>query len=471
MPIWISQTLFHFADPDSDSPKASAKWNRVWEIQMRELRFPGLKLDADGYLEVEGGSFRIDDKVSHKIDGIDYDLHACHVDETEAEDGLAPHGYAKVYPRVFSKKLKKDVQKVEVDWRYDVFRPTRERKALYEHGDYYFKKLFPRARDRKALTDDQRKALKKAEREDADNKKIPWEDKKLYDRGRFTAPFLVIHITDGPRFESQLQTLTSDAAIHYLVCLNGHVVKIAEDAKGCYHAGWHNVAVWRDFVWGGKINCNKTSIGIEHAAGKEWPEAEIAGSVRIAKRICEGHQIPPCAVVRHRDLGGSSGGVHVAGKECPGTEAPWGRYMDHGVTLWPLGTRDGESEVQFPSADGFFHGIFDVVTFIDDTLSGTEKTPANEAKQKAAIKELKGYLTLIGYWVTKTNKSNEDKYDAAATHCVRMCQERFMIGRSKETGDPKLMPRELGRVDRATAKVIYAVCQHRLPVLPPLQTR
>jgi len=335
--------------------------------------------------------------------------------------------------------------------------------------------LFPN-KTRKQLTKAQQTVLKEAERTDVDNKKAPWEkdDNRVHDRQKFTSPFLVIHITDGPRFESQLQTLTSTAAIHYLVCLNGHVVKIVEDSKGCYHAGWEDKAAWRDFVFGGDVDCNRTSIGIEHlgAAGVVWPEAETKGSVRIAKRICDAHTIAPCNVIRHRDLGGSVSGVHVHGKECPGTEAPWWAYQKAGVSLWPLGTRPGETALVFPTADRFFHGIFDVVTFMDDSLVGPDKTPANEAKQKAAIKELKGYLTLIGYWVTKKNKSNEEIYDRGAEHCVEMCQERFMIAPSKEIPAPDKMPAKVGKVDRETAKVIYAICQHTSSeVLPPLQTR
>lgn len=422
------------ADPDSDSPRASAKWNSFFEIQMRKLLFKDRAIDDDGYF---------------KVDGAKFDLIPCHVDKTDADNGLAPHGHARIHRRAFSKKDKQDVQKIEVDWLYDVFRPTPAR-------------LCNAAAVKKHYKGDRAKMAA-----DPDGKKKVWEDDKVYDRGKFSDPYLVIHITTGNRFESQLQQLTTGAAIHYLVCLNGHVVKIVEDSKGCYHAGWKKgfLAGWRDYVFGGTFNANRTSIGIEHlgTATAKWPEEEIAGSIRIAKRICAAHGIPPCAVIRHRDLAVKKG-LHVTGKLCPGTAVPWARYQDDGVTLWPMGVREGETEPTFPTGDAFFHGIFDLVTFIDDKLSGAEKTPENVAKQKAAIRELKGYLTLIGHWVIKKNKSNEDIYDDSAKDCVDMCQEKFMIARGKK-------PKRAGECDRETAKVIYAVCQHSDPVLPPLQTR
>lgn len=451
------------ADPDSDSPKATALWNWWCEIQMRELLFQQLEIDADGYFNVTGGKF-FDNGTEETIVGIEYDLYTCFVPKSDRDEGLAPHGYLKVFPRHRPKGAKRDKQIVQVDWRFDIFRPNEKRATNLKSMKSHYKGKGKAGKE-----------LRNALRNDPDKKRKPWTEKKTYDRKKFDKPFLVIHITDGPRFESQLQTLTSGAAIHYLVCLNGHVVKIVEDAKGCYHAGWENVAVWRDFVWDGKIDCNRTSIGIEHlgAAGVKWPQAEIDGSVRIAKRICEAHKIAPCNVIRHRDLGGSVSGVHVEGKECPGTEAPWWAYQKEGVSLWPLGARAGEIAPTFPTGDAFFHGIFDVetLTFMDDELKDPDNTPANETKQKAAIKELKGYLKLIGYWVTKKNGSNEDVYDTAAEHCVEMCQERFMIAPSKEKGEPDKMPTKAGKVDRETAKVIWAVCQHTSANLPGIQAR
>lgn len=450
------------ADPESDSPKATALWNWWCEIQMRELLFKELEIDADGYFKVTGSKF-FDNGAEESITDIEYDLHTCFVPKSDRDEGLAPHGYIKVFPRHRPKGAKRDKQIVQVDWRFDIFRPNDKRAINLSSMKRHYKSQGKTG-----------KALQSALRNDPDGKRKSWTSKKLYNRDIFTSPFLVIHITDGPRFESQLQTLTSGAAIHYLVCLNGHVVKIVEDSKGCFHAGWENKNAWRDFVFDGRrTNCNKTSIGIEHlgAAGVEWPQAEINGSVRIAKRICFKHTIAPCDVIRHRDLGGIINKVHVRGKECPGTEAPWWAYQEEGVALWPFGARADDPALTFPVGDAFFHGIFDVVPFMDDKLIDTKSTPENEAKQKAAIKELKVYLTLIGYWVTKRNKPHKGVYDTAAQHCVRMCQERFMIAPSKELKAPDKMPTEVGKVDRETAKVIWAVCKHTDPDLPPLQTR
>lgn len=467
------------AGPDTDSPRASAGWNKPFEMQMRELKFRDLELDWDGYFKVRGGAYRRIVKTrgdtievaleTTDIKGEEFDMYECFIADDDAREGLGAHGYAKIYPRKHKRGQKQDVQQIKVDWYFDVLRPTMERKHVYTN--HYQDKLFP-GKKRKDLSKAEKKQVDKAKSEDADNKKAPWIENRLYNRGKFNEKFLVIHITTGNRVESQVQTLTTAAAIHYLVCLNGHVIKIVEDDMGCYHAGWEDVAVWRDFDWKGKIDCNRTSIGIEHLgkAKVDWPQAEIDGSVRIAKKICAAHGIASCNVVRHRDLGGAKKGAHVHGKECPGEAAPWWAYQEAGVAIWPIGTRNGETEPAYPEGDGFYHGIFDLVTYIDDALTGAKKTPENEARQIEAIKELQGYLALIGYRPVRKDKSNAGKYDDAATHCVTMCQERFMIARSNEAGDTALARSkdQLGRVDRKTAEIIYAVCQHGSGELPPL---
>lgn len=480
------------AGPDADSPKASAQWNNWVEVQMRDLVIPGLQLDEDGYVQVTGGRFLSGGEEiavtgtfeRERKKGV-YDVFACQVAQADADDGLAHHGYAKVFARKRQKKGRPDLQRIEIDWLFDVFRPNATRKFLYGQKNYYRKKLFPKV-EKKDLTDAQKKQIKAAEREDKDSKKSPWQDQRVYDRGRYTDPYLVIHVTGKSGMTSQLQQLTSWAAIHYMVCWNGHAVKVVEDEKGCYHAGWQTPAAgYRDYVFSGSHVANKTAIGIEHLAGggADWPTEQENGSVRLIRAVVQHHDIPPCAVIRHRDLAldkpqakDPSDGkmkpiagekyMHVVGKECPGMAVPWGRFQDEKLTLWPQGFLPDETAPQFPEGDDFFHGVFDLagLTYLTDTLAPPLNTPDNLARQEAAIGELKGYLELIGYWVYNRKKKNEFIYDDFTTAAVTMCQERLMTFR----GAP---PAEPGKVDLQTARAIWAACQHGAPVLPPLQTR
>jgi hypothetical protein len=177
--------------------------------------------------------------------------------------------------------------------------------------------------------------------------------------------------------------------------------------------------------------------------------------------------------VRHRDLGvfdeDKPAGrqqrreyrLHLDGKNCPGNALPWNRFQLEGLTLWAFGAGPGEVPLPPPTGTDFFHGIFDIVTdFMDEPVTGT----ANIQVQKDAIGELKDFLELIGYWVIKGDGSNRTVYDKSAKHSVKMCQQRFELASG-------MTVKSEGRVDIETAKVIWAVCQHTAPVLPPLQTR
>ena len=469
------------ADPHSDCPKAAAKWNHWVEIQMRDLLFKELELDENGCFKVTGGLLRVRDETT-TFTGKKFDIVAHHVADDDAEDGLAPHGYIKLHPSKFNKRKKLHTQLIEVDWQFDVFRPTADaRKRLRdEFKNYYVKKLFPSTK-RSALTDAQKLRVKTAEKADADSKKQPWQDQRVYPRGIYVNPFLVIHVTGAADIEAQIQQLTTWASIHYIVCWNGHVIKIVEDSQGAFHAGWSPSyqkgfrAGWRDYSFGGSYHANKTSIGIEHLAGDKtvWPKEQENGSVRLIRRVCEHHVIPPCAVVRHRDLGvfdeDKPAGrqqrreyrLHLDGKNCPGDALPWNRFQLEGLTLWAFGAGPGEVPLPPPTGTDFFHGIFDIVTdFMDEPVTGT----ANIQVQKDAIGELKDFLELICYWVIKGDGSNRTVYDKSAKHSVKMCQQRFELASG-------MTVKSEGRVDIETAKVIWAVCQHTAPVLPPLQTR
>lgn len=469
------------ADPHSDSPKATTQWNNWVEIQMRDLLFKNLELDEHGCFKVTGGLLRVRDETT-TFTRKKFDIVAHHVADDDTEDGLAPHGYIKLHPSKFNRRKKQHAQLIEVDWQFDVFRPTADaRKRLRDKAkNFYVKKLFP-SKTRGQLTDTEKGTLKAAEKTDADSQKKPWQDQRVYPRGIYDHHFLVIHVTGAADIEAQIQQLTVWASIHYVVCWNGHVIKIVEDSQGAYHAGWSPAyqkgfrAGWRDFIFGGSYHANRTSIGIEHLAGDKtvWPKEQENGSVRLIRRVCEHHVIPPCAVVRHRDLAvfdedrlagrlqRSDFRLHLDGKNCPGDTLPWERFQLEGLTLWALGAGPGEIALPPPTGEDFFHGIFDTVTdFIDEPVTGS----TNVNVQKDAIGDLKDFLELIGYWVIKGDGSNRTIYDKSAKHCVKMCQQRFMLASG-------MTVKSLGRVDIETAKVIWAVCQHTDPVLPPLQTR
>ena len=349
------------ASPKTDSPRLTAKWNDSWQIQMREIVFKDLELDKDGYFVVDKHKFFDNHKEPVKITPAkktdkNYVMHACFIDPDERKEGLAPNAYIKIYPREKRRK-KPDFQLIEIDWEFDVLRPNNDKKyfpksAKNHYRDKLRKKHRPGnysklSKDEKAEVDkkideDHKSDLRELKKKDEDGKKRVWYDDRVKDlgRGRFNEPFLVMHITTGNKVESAIWTLSGDAAIHYICCLNGHIIKMVEDSTGCFHAGWKNQSKWRDFNWGTSIAVNKTAIGIEHVGvpDQAWPEDQALGSARIAKIICakDNHNIAAVNIMRHRDLGGAREGSHEWGKDCPGNKAPWWIYQEKGVAIWPL---------------------------------------------------------------------------------------------------------------------------------------
>ncbi len=460
------------AGPEVDSPKDSALWNKSWQIQFRPATWSGLEVDAEGFFVVDG----------------DDEFVPCTVPRDLKDAGVPPHMVLRIFQPQGSGEERN--QRVECDVRFDVLRPTDKRKT---------------------------------------NKGGIWLEDRVGKRSEsgisFDRLFVVIHCTghvpedDRPTKKpdwrigtsyigTQLQTLTARASIHYLVNIDGHVVKIVEEDKSAHQAGFDPRTKdqkkadktagitknpygggWRDFVFarppkddpdavptrnrfarGARIRANQPSIGIEHVAGANnpWPQAQIDGSVRLVREILDFHQIKPCDVVRHRDLcfkakkstTGHELKTHHLGKLCPGDAVPWASYQDEKVALWPVGEIPDEKDqkLNFQKAD-IYGGVFEFLTNLGDTLSGAAATEENLQKQADAISQLQDEIERIGYWCLTKDDGNRGKYDEAVTHCVRMIQERFMKARGVSVSKE-------GAMDFDTAVTIQRIVAHGPDNLP-----
>ena len=404
-----------------------AKWNGPFEVQMRSLLF-NMEVDPDGYF------------IPPEAPGI----LSCFVDEAEREKGLAPHGYIKVIDS-FDKDGTR-IQDVLVDWKFDALKR------------FKVKKFYAR--------------------ENAGWVKDPATGKKTRKTFDYTEHYLVLHVTTGDIIGSQFQTFINAKSIHYLVDVDGHVVKMLPEEKGAHHAGWQSGsgfrAGWRTFDYGRWTDANKTSIGIEHVQfeGVEWWQGQINGSVRIVREICDHFGILPCDVVRHRDLavhkktwahGHTTGKKKGKGrsKHCPGLKVPWKRYQDEDLAIGPV------EGIPISMRD-MYQGIFEFVTFIDDELENEEQ----RALQAIAIEQFQHDLRRIGYWCPVWAQKNRRKafgetrgtlefgtYDEATEYAVLLSQEKFMEMRGNS-------PLKWGKADILTAGAIFQVAANDPAKLP-----
>jgi N-acetylmuramoyl-L-alanine amidase len=154
---------------------------------------------------------------------------------------------------------------------------------------------------------------------------------------------LVLHYTGMPTGEGALKRLCDPEAkvsAHYTIDEDGTVYRHVAEEKRAWHAGVS--------FWAGARDLNDRSIGIElvnpgHEFGyRDFPEAQIAALIELARGIVQRHRIPARRVLGHSD-------VAPKRKIDPGEKFPWPRLAAQGIGVWPKHPRlDISRSVQVP---------------------------------------------------------------------------------------------------------------------------
>jgi N-acetylmuramoyl-L-alanine amidase len=147
-------------------------------------------------------------------------------------------------------------------------------------------------------------------------------------RGGVEPDLVVLHYTGMATAADAIARLTdpaSEVSAHYLVDLDGRVVRlVAEEMRA-----WHGGAA----AWGGVTDVNSRSIGIEivnpgHELGyPPFPEAQISALERLLAGISARHAISPERVVSHAC-------VAPERKRDPGEKLDWRRLARRGLSIW-----------------------------------------------------------------------------------------------------------------------------------------
>lgn len=286
---------------------------------------------------------------------------------------------------------------------------------------------------------------------------------------------IILHITGGPMIGKAIHKFIAakrEAGIHYIVDMDGHVVKMLEESHGTNHAGFKvrsrpDLLIRPRFgedMGGSTVSVNQSSIGIEHAAanGKEFSDPQKEASVDLVSQLTQDFAIDPWNVVGHNDVivDINKRALLKQTKPCPGSSFPWKEYQDKGLSLAPLAAVPVPSDV--------YGSIFDIARFMDEKLTD----PMHKEMQRAAVAELQLDLRRIGWWTPgwkkKSSRANRTAgnlnlgvYDTATRAAVKLFQARFIKGRGM-----LLAKGGFGRVDHTTAVVIKKVVGN--PDLPPL---
>jgi N-acetylmuramoyl-L-alanine amidase len=147
-------------------------------------------------------------------------------------------------------------------------------------------------------------------------------------RGVAAPDMVVLHYTGMDTAEAAIARLAdpaSEVSAHYLVDLDGRVVRLVGEDMRAWHAG--------SASWGGVADINSRSVGIEMVnSGRElgyspFPEPQIAALETLLADILERHAIVPERVLGHAC-------VAPGRKADPGEKFDWRRLARRGMSVW-----------------------------------------------------------------------------------------------------------------------------------------
>lgn len=139
---------------------------------------------------------------------------------------------------------------------------------------------------------------------------------------------IVLHYTGMPEADGALEWLRaeeSQVSSHYFIHENGDVIQLVPESKRAWHAG--------KSYWGGVVDINSRSIGIEianagHPGGlPDFTSDQINSVVELCRDCGERYGIAPERVLGHSD-------VAPIRKVDPGEKFPWDILSQNGIGHW-----------------------------------------------------------------------------------------------------------------------------------------
>jgi N-acetylmuramoyl-L-alanine amidase len=162
-------------------------------------------------------------------------------------------------------------------------------------------------------------------------------------RGVVAPDLVVLHYTGMDTADAAIARLTdpsSEVSAHYLVDIDGAVMRLVTEEMRAWHAGASS--------WGGARDINSRSIGIEIVnPGSElgfppFPEPQMRVLEALLTDILARHEIVPERVVGHAC-------VAPGRKRDPGEKFDWRRLARKGLSIW-LDSEHVESSAVEPNA-------------------------------------------------------------------------------------------------------------------------
>jgi N-acetyl-anhydromuramyl-L-alanine amidase AmpD len=273
---------------------------------------------------------------------------------------------------------------------------------------------------------------------------------------RLTTKAIVVHRTGADTIGSSLTEFTGSAGtgIHYLVDVDGFVVKMVQDARVAPHAG--------DSFWHGDPNVSGVSVGIElvNASGP-FPKAQTDALVALLRALQGALGLGRHTVVTHCDVAVQTSRVRSeTGHKTIDLTMSDRRHEDPGPqfdhTMFKannVGTGVIPVPPAPPGAPPPYGGLFAAVPGValrrnDDDSTHTYGGKARAAITASVIQEIQSDLSTIGYSINAADGvTPTGTYDTPTIQAVNAFQRHFLNRGNAATG----------AVDAATATAIKGV--------------
>lgn len=225
-------------------------------------------------------------------------------------------------------------------------------------------------------------------------------------------------LSSETRTKSNGNVVQNFTTIHYVIDLDGHVVKLIDESHRAGHAG--------ESIWLNHISVNDFAVGVEivhkdkDSSGKYRPVRYTNEQYRSLIRIIGDNHIPPRNIIGHAEVrvvkaapGNVNGRLSEDRKFCPGEMMEWERLEVAGLAL-KLDMAALETAVAAATPQLIKFGF------------------PHSAAERATIQHIKRQLFRLGYSVTTKLVANptklNDKYTPPLFHAVRAFQTRYFSG-------------------------------------------
>lgn len=274
--------------------------------------------------------------------------------------------------------------------------------------------------------------------------------------------YVIVHHTGGDKVGPALNTFLNPETIvsaHYLIDLNGHVIKLKKDSHKANHAGCAQ--------WKGNRYMNKSTIGIEIVNGSmAYTAAQYDSLIDLLEQLVRAYEshLPANHIIGHSDIGtvtddkGKCLLLGNLGRKSgdPGNHFDWQKLEAKGLGLIPF------PFIELGSGYGNYFTLYSDSLRLNDADSSNKYggTQRNDVAQEI-IHELQEDLAAIGY-ATNINGT----MDARTVAAVKAFQEHIFSGTRRpllyggkigDQVDPDKYNAQRGRVNKITAMMIKRV--------------